>query len=366
MSKLSAMPVSGSQPHNHLTAVLTRANVNPHAGGKAPADVQAICARMGLDCIVLPAVPDERFSWANLRRFGLGTLTLAGRRLNRLPDILIIQHPIVGRLEKRLVHYLFRQSKKIALIHDLDVLRKPTNHTFDDLAFLAKCDVVIAHNEAMQQYLVENLPGPKVLVLRMFDFLISPSAPPVLPPARVPTRLIVIGNLHPMKAAYIYKIKSIETPIAVFGPNCAVDQLPDKVDWLGVIDGSLPGATIDGFGLVWDGDSPDRLEGQWGEYLKYNAPHKLSFYVTLGLPVIVHRNSAMADIVKSEGIGFVAESIEDASRQAQRITPDEWLGYYNAVLRLRQNVISGLHTVAAINKAIEALIGPEGRGDRAT
>ena len=45
------------------------------------------------------------------------------------------------------------------------------------------------------------------------------------------------------------------------------DQLPDKIQG--------------GWGLIWDGSSLKGCQGNYGEYLKYNNPHKTSFYIAM-------------------------------------------------------------------------------------
>mgnify|MGYP007079152982 FL=1 len=55
-------------------------------------------------------------------------------------------------------------------------------------------------------------------------------------------------------------------------------------------------ATAEGdFGLVWDGFSVDACTGNFGEYLKYNNPHKTSLYIRCELPVIIWDQAALSD-----------------------------------------------------------------------
>lgn len=49
----------------------------------------------------------------------------------------------------------------------------------------------------------------------------------------------------------------------------------------------LPGALVQSFGLVWDGNSMDTCTGNYGSYLRINDPHKVSLYLSSGLPIIV-------------------------------------------------------------------------------
>ena len=78
------------------------------------------------------------------------------------------------------------------------------------------------------------------------------------------------------------------------------------------------------FGLVWDGDSIDACTGAWGEYLKINNPHKTSFYLRAGIPVIVWSQAAMAAFVRDNHLGLVVDTIEDIGRQLRTLTKDQY------------------------------------------
>ena len=65
------------------------------------------------------------------------------------------------------------------------------------------------------------------------------------------------------------------------------------------------------FGLVWDGDSLEECHGDFGSYLKYNTPHKASFYLRARLPIIVWKESAIAPLVEEKGVGFAINSLKE-------------------------------------------------------
>ena len=60
----------------------------------------------------------------------------------------------------------------------------------------------------------------------------------------------------------------------------------------------LPEKLEGGFGLVWDGDDLGACTGVFGEYMKYNNPHKTSLYLASGLPVIIWEKAAMAKYIE--------------------------------------------------------------------
>ena len=83
----------------------------------------------------------------------------------------------------------------------------------------------------------------------------------------------------------------------------------------------LPEKLEGSFGLVWDGASLDACEGRQGEYLRYNNPHKLSLYMAAGLPVILWRQSALADFVEQSGVGLLTDSLQDLDGLIRSVSP---------------------------------------------
>lgn len=335
--------------------VLTRAYDTQHAGAKAPADIRSISLALGFKPIDLPVVPVARFDRRNLKRYLLGPLKLL-RLIARVrsTDIVLLQHPIVGRLEKRLIRRLCGRCRTIALVHDLDIIRNQENLEYDDLTFLSHFDVIVSQNHKMQEYVADKIPRARHVSIDLFDYLTTREAQVTW--SASPERLYIIGNLNPEKAGYLYAIQGVKLPIWAYGPNCETQKLPARVAWKGVLDMHNPSfGAIDGFGVVWDGVSADGLEGVWGRYLVYNTPHKLSMYMMLGMPVIVPSASAVAHFVVESGIGFAVESLHEADDLVASISPSAWDSLRQNVLAARRGIMGGAYTRRALQKALTIL-----------
>ena len=48
-----------------------------------------------------------------------------------------------------------------------------------------------------------------------------------------------------------------------------------------------------------------------GEYLQYNAPHKMSLYIRCGLPIIVWEKAGLAPFVKKNNVGICISSLTE-------------------------------------------------------
>ena len=122
-------------------------------------------------------------------------------------------------------------------------------------------------------------------------------------------------------------------------------MLPDEL--IGCADGD--------FGLVWDGDSAECCNGDWGEYLTFNTPHKISLYIRCGLPLIVWNKAAMADFVKENGIGICIDSLRDIDEIYEHLTQEEYNKMCDNILRINQAVSKGEYFRNALSEAISLL-----------
>lgn len=334
--------------------VITRWNSTGHAGAKAPDDVRTVCLRMGFTATDLSPLPERRYTLSNLRRLaGDATRLVASVASLEPTDISLVQHPLRGRLESEVLRLLCARTRSICLVHDLDWLRLPSQERERDL--IKRFDTIIVHNDRMREVVRDMAPSADLVVLGIFDYLTSDGFFEPRHAVR-PRRLYVIGNLHPLKAGYLYGLPRLATDLVAYGPNCTQNDLGPGARWAGVLDMQNPAfGQVDGFGLVWDGDSAQHLNGVWGDYLRVNTPHKLSLYILLGMPVIIPSDAAMADFVRSEGIGLCVTNLAEAAEVAACCSEADWAELYSNVLNLRKRLRSGYYTQKAIGAALSSL-----------
>lgn len=332
--------------------MLSRLAKAQHAGAKAPLDVRTVTGELGFAAVDLaPLRPEPVRRLLNLLS---GYLTLLATLVRaRRDDVLLVQYP-VGRGYQGLLRVLARRTTSICLVHDLESVRVPEQR-HDDVECLAPFDVVIAQTPAMQRLLEGWLPTATVTSLDVFDYLLDAGAGEPQYADR-PDRLYVVGNLGKTKVDYLYALEPVAVPVAAYGPNVVLEDLPSTVTWNGVLSMTTPDlGPLRGFGLIWDGESTSDLTGQFGEYLRYNSPHKVSFYLAQGLPVVVSEASAMADWVRRSGVGFTVRTIAEAAERVAATTPQEWQRYCAAARAARADVLAGAHTRRAVLRALEIL-----------
>jgi hypothetical protein len=330
--------------------VVTRLDRPPLASAKAPADIRQICVDGGMLPIDLYG-----FNRSSRRSRLVALLRSAGQLLRWAPVLstatsVVVQYP-VGRLNEYLVARIPGRGRTVCVLHDLELLRRPAlaHHEADTLS---RFDVIVVHSEAMARRLEAEQVSVPTVVLGAFDFLLQP--PPVIPAAERPRALYIFGNLSPEKASYVYAVDPSHTQVSVeaYGPNCDASRLHPGVNWKGVLDPERPALrSVDGFGLVWDGDSPAGLAGPYGGYLRFSAPHKFSLYLALGLPVIVPVDSAVAAFVAEHGLGLCVDSIDGALHEIQDCGDADWQRMVAAVQKVQKHVVRGAFATEALVKA---------------
>ena len=246
-------------------------------------------------------------------------------------DILLIQYPLINTMlgfEKVMEKLKEKGVITIILIHDLDSLRfiGMPRVVKEDRNVINKANYIIAHNKKMKEKLIEmcKIDKDRTIELEIFDYILDNE---IIPKERKKDKPIVIaGNLSKEKAEYLKYLKNVNNvTFNLYGKGYQKDEDEKNINYIGAF---LPEELInnlDGsFGLVWDGNSIDTCSGPYGEYLKYNNPHKTSLYLTAMLPVIVWKNSAMAEFVENNKVGITIERLEDIEFEIQKLTDEEY------------------------------------------
>ncbi len=329
------------------------------AGNKARSDVMRIADRLGYRHIILfrSGAPKIQVLF-QLVRGCLNAILRTGRNEN-----IFIQYPYYPPVVNKLLFKTLGLGKKIKgfkmilLLHDVLGLRNDKLMTKEGQDFLMAevnqmmiFDNIICHNEKMKECLCRLVPSDKYRILGPFDYLYSGN--PVSCAKGMPWKIIVAGNLEKEKCGYIYKLPILENIVFELYGSRYLEKNNENSNV--VYNGSFPPEELikhlDGhFGLVWDGDSCDTNTGVYGQYLRYNNPHKFSLYIAAGIPLIVWSQSALADCVRENHLGICIESLKDLKNILDRITLDSYEAMVRAVGEYRKDVIAGNHLKLVLN-----------------
>lgn len=271
-------------------------------------------------------------------------------------SIVLLQHPFhypqVTR-EKTLLR--LKNEKKvrfISIVHDVEELRnlgKEEYHKHEFEFMLQIADVLIVHNDVMKDFFIsKGVPKEKLVVLGIFDYLRDDYA------GQLPTferSITIAGNLDVKKSAYLGQLPNIHCQFHLYGPNYSLGEA-NNVDYGGILPpDQIPAVLTKGFGLIWDGNAIDTCRGGFGDYLRYNNPHKLSLYLSSGLPVIIWKDAAEARFVEENGVGFTVASLNEIPELMAGMTEEKYKDTARKVGEVARKLVEGAYMQTAIINA---------------
>lgn len=327
---------------------------NKTAGGKAAKDVMQIAEEMGYSPV------KYKVKGRRIRQNISKILFFSKLKKIQEGSIVLFQYPLSGRLEVAVADFYCRHPKYklILLIHDLDILRskKPSKDIANmEIQILKRADAIICHNQEMRRALrTYGVDENKCVNLEIFDYLYD------LVPGKaknVNKKVVIAGNLSENKSKYVYMLNKIDrVDFDLYGINYDGTTYPN-IHYFGAYGPEeLPQKFNGGFGLVWDGDQLTTCSGNFGEYLRYNNPHKLSLYLAAGLPVIVWKESAVYSFVKEKKVGIGVDSLLEVPVILEKMTAPEIEEMMNRVSALSRELSIGTYTKLALNHAERIVI----------
>ena len=313
-----------------------------HAGPKARMDAEAIMVDVGF----------EEYYLSESRKNNV---------LNK-NDIIVLQFPLLWKSLKKQIRMRFLKKKNFKaylLIHDIESLRNKKIKTFSDFkhsiiyylqnkTVLERVDGIIAHNDKMKAELVKmGINKERIISLEIFDYLI----PNIIKDKNYDKdKILLAGNFDIRKTKYA-RILPEKPDFEIYGINFENNNLPNNVHYKGSFSPEeLPNHLQGGFGLVWDGDSARTCSGMYGEYLKINNPHKASLYLASGFPIIVWKQSALADFVRNNNCGILVNSLFEILESLESMSEDEYQELVKNSKRIGEKIRQGYYLKTALEK----------------
>lgn len=331
-----------------------------HAGSKATQDVYEIVRSLGYKAnIIRTATTVDSFMAKIQRQIFFFIDWLKVYFLIEPNSIVFIQNPYHHKqlIRNWVLEGLKRKKnvKFISLVHDVEELRKGLYNNYYKSEFktmLSLADVIIVHNDKMKDFFIKKgFPETKLVSLKIFDYLTD--SKPSDSNVKFERSISIAGNLDIKKSAYISQLGKLGVVVNLYGPNFS--HLLEKYKEI-KYHGSFPASDIpnylnSGFGLVWDGNSIDSCSGDFGEYLQYNNPHKLSLYLASGIPVVIWDKAAESKFVKENNLGLCVSSLYELQDKLNSITEQEFNEMVDNVEKQTDLLIHGKYTEASILEA---------------
>ncbi|MDY3070514.1 MAG: galactofuranosyltransferase [Parabacteroides sp.] len=327
------------------------------AGNKAKTDIEKIMERAGFRNVGL-----KQSNFTNPVLDFLFTLfgVLKSPFYLHENDILFLQYPLKKYFSFvcKLAH--FRNSKVVVIIHDLGCFRRKKLTVEKEIRRLNRADYIIAHNPSMKAFLLQNGCKARIGELGIFDYLAVAPVTEVIGPCP-PFNVVYAGALSERKNKFLYELGSyIHSYIfRLFGngfeSSKAIEN--ERLNYHGFISSEQMIAHPQGhFGLVWDGASIHTCSGNFGEYLRYNNPHKTSFYLRCGMPVIIWKQAALASFIERNGAGFCIESLEEIDNILKSLTSEDYRKLKENACKIGMKLSKGHFITEALKTAERELV----------
>ncbi len=335
-----------------------------HAGSKAIQDVYDVAVSLGYKPNIIRTATTADSFIAKIQRQILFFIDwLKAYFTIESNSVVLIQNPYHHKqlIRNWVLEGLKRKKnvKFISLVHDVEELRKSLYNNYYKSEFdtmLSLADVIIVHNDKMKDFFIKKgFPETKLVSLKIFDYLIDSKSSDSN--AKFERSISIAGNLDIKKSAYISQLGKLGVVVNLYGPNFS--HLLEKYKEI-KYHGSFPASDIpnhlnSGFGLVWDGNSIDSCSGDFGEYLQYNNPHKLSLYLASGIPVVIWDKAAESKFVKENNLGLCVSSLHELQDKLNSITEQEFNEMVDNVEKQTDLLTHGKYTEASILEAAKII-----------
>ena len=246
----------------------------------------------------------------------------------------------------------------VTVIHDLGAFRRHKLTTEQENRRLSKTDFLIVHNPTMRDYLLKHGFRGGIHCLQIFDYL-SERQPADYATPHQPWRVVYAGNLGLHRNAFLYQLDGVIKgwQMDLYGKGFDEDKgHTPGLEYHGFMpsDDFIASAEAD-FGLVWDGDSVEECTGAWGEYLRINDPHKTSFYLRAGIPVIVWSQAAMAPFIEEQNIGLVVKGLSQIGPCLAALSKADYAQMKKNAQLMSRRLAEGYYVKAGLDAAMNYL-----------
>lgn len=319
---------------------------------KSRHDVTETLSKVGFTPLDL-VFPTGNSSVGNRLRF-YRNIIKAGALIAR-PDVeeVVIQHPINDRFIPRLImRYLMwrgRKAKVTLLIHDIDSLREQGEISALEKSYFNRADRLIIHTPAMARYLRDNGVTTPLSIINLFDYYAT-SAPDTVTESGRPVgrdSIVFAGNL--VKSPFLTLITPDVLSRHLYLYGATNTQYREGISYEGKFHPDHIADIKGDWGLVWDGSAQECKESVLGDYLRFNASHKASLYIASGKPIIVWRQSAIADFIVSNHLGIAVDNLSEIDATLDRLTEKDLIEIANAVRTFSRRLLTGQMLIDALS-----------------
>ena len=287
---------------------------------KTRRDVSRIAAEAGY-ALLEPDIPLKADKWYQQIAQYTRVTMMWGRLFFKLHhgDLLLVQYPYypakAARIARWALHFLqWKGAKTAAYIHDLDSLRRLEDSAarWSDQEMLTRFDRVIVHNRRMADYIAgQGVGEDSIVILHAHDHLEDGE----IPVRALDMSVCVAGDLRRKYSRYLHELPRTRLQWHLHGEGWKGKAKRTDILYHGGKLTELTGA----FGLVWPAGGAAA-----GAYMMVASPRTASLYLSQGMPLIVWKWSALAEIVRENDLGLVVGSIGELPGAIAALSAEEY------------------------------------------
>lgn len=324
---------------------------------KAKEDIDEICRREGFCNLT-----SRNFGHGGVGRFMTKLVSVC-----RIPmqlkkgDLLFLQYPMKKFYKMACLLAKMKGARVVTVIHDLGAFRRHKLTPQQENRRLAKTDFLIVHNPTMRDYLIKHGFKGGIHCLQIFDYLSDVAVRPEVSESlstlrKAPWRVVYAGHLGRWRNEFLYKMAPVINgwQMDLYGKGFEAEANNcQQLTYHGFMPSDEFIAKVEAdFGLVWDGSSVDECTGDWGEYLRINDPHKTSFYLRAGIPVIVWKQAAMAPFIEEQGVGIAVDSLSEIDSRLAALSAEDYKQMRHAAWLMSQRLAEGYYIKEGLKAAM--------------
>ncbi|WDF83306.1 glycosyltransferase [Lacticaseibacillus pabuli] len=222
---------------------------------------------------------------------------------------------------------------------------KNTDALAVEARFIALADGVILHSPQMRDRLAKQL-AIAGLELPAAKSYVGPGgyfADYYQEPRQNHQGLDYSGSLY--KAQFLLQLPNT-VHVHAFGdvPPDFPEDKGDVVDFAGYVDPEAIVHMLKGsFGLVWDSETYPGVTGVLGDYVRYNTPTKVGQYLAANEPIIVWSQSALADFVVANHVGYAIDDLTQLPQIVNETSDETYAQLQGDVQRISPLIRSGFY-----------------------
>ena len=264
----------------------------------------------------------------------------------RIPQCteLFVQYPLTNLFWVFLPVLRLKQVQITMLVHDVESYRATGIMNPKETEKLNCATHLVLPSKAMEDLLRST--GLKVQNVHyhyLWPYLLPPDYKMgTLPTLGKPLQVIFAGNLSKSTfLSHFPRLQNSTYQIRLYGGGYSPDMALDGfVSYCSSFRPNSP--LIEGdWGIVWDGYSLEACAGEAGEYLRISAPHKLSLYLSVGIPVIVWKEATIAEFVESNHLGIAVSNLYEVEARLKEMSEAEYASIKADVHCMAMKIRSG-------------------------